>query len=84
MKQAGAAILRLNWTPDIKARKLLTVLSEEDNDDGVPFTWPQRQAHCKALETATSDTLICDELIEVSEINRQLTHVLIFDENKYI
>ena len=76
--------MRLNWAPDIKARKLLTVLSEEDNDDGVPFTWPQRLAHCKALEASTASDVICDELIKVSKPMHDFTQSLIYMILKYI
>ena len=71
LNHRGADFLILNWVPDVKARKVLTVLTEDNNDDGVQFTWKERQAHCTALEEATSDTSVCRALIKVSEIKSE-------------
>ena len=58
------SILRLNWAPDIKAKNLVHLLKEKENN--IVHTWPERVAHCKTLEDSTTDTVLCKEIIAVS------------------
>ena len=58
--------MKLSWKPEIKATKLMTLLSEKD--EGTNFTWEKRAANCKAIEMATGDKLVAQQLIEVSFI----------------
>ena len=60
------SILKLNWKPDIKARNLVNLLKEKENN--IVYTWLERVAHCKTLEDSTSDTVLCKEIIAVSSI----------------
>ena len=61
------SILKLNWKPDIKARNLVNLLKEKENN--IVHTWLERVAHCKTLEDSTSDIVLCKEIIAVSSIN---------------
>ena len=58
------SILRLNWKPEIKAKKLVNLLKEKENN--IVHTWEERVAHCKELEESTSDPVVCKEIIVVS------------------
>ena len=69
--------LKLNWKPEIKARKLVNLLKEKENDN--VYTWPERVAHCKKLEDSTNDIELCKEIIAVS-IQNQRTYVTRFSK----
>ena len=58
------SILKLNWKPEIKAKKLVNLLKEKENN--VVFTWADRVKNCKTLEDSTSDRVVCEHVIEVS------------------
>ena len=58
------SILKLNWKPDIKARNLVNLLKEKENN--IVHTWVERVAHCKTLEDSTNDKVLCKEIIAVS------------------
>ena len=58
------SILKLNWKPEIKARNLVNLLKEKENN--VIHTWTERVAHCKTLEDSTMDPVVCKEIIQVN------------------
>ena len=58
------SILKLNWKPEIKARNLVNLLKEKENN--IVHTWLERVAHCKTLEDSTNDAVLCKEIIAVS------------------
>ena len=57
-------ILKLNWKPDIKAKNLINLLKEKENNR-IP-TWEERVAHCRTLMESTTDPVLCQEIIKVN------------------
>ena len=56
-------ILKLNWKPDIKAKNLINLLKEKENNR--IHTWEERVAHCRTLMESTTDPVLCQEIIKV-------------------
>ena len=57
-------ILKLNWKPDIKAKNLINLLKEKENNR--IHTWEERVAHCRTLMESTTDPVLCQEIIKVN------------------